>query len=696
MAISNYLDSILKVMPAIQAKQISNLLNKLRVSGEIRNPEEYSAKLQELSTLINDRNPIPSFNQILAGIWYTCESAAHNAMMEALKNDLEALFLQVDEIGNKVNDHHFLFMKNLIADLEKGLSDQENKINRLEWLAGQNNEFSLVLANSFMSASLFRISRSDSIANSLYFDNRTYANKTEEQLPNAVVDEIGEKLLLGTVNDSVIYPISVRQLNDSYSYGTVEDVDINNDITNIIDGISDTYWTRNVYLNSQVPKVTTILDFNLGSATDINYIVVQSASPEEFIIEDIIGVKPDGNKISLIDSQYKVSGKTRIDFDRVFVKSFQVTFAVYSYNKIEYFIPEDYKLNEIFIPYSSYKKTARTISSQFEGTYNNSYSTDSKTLSVLAPNKKFDKLDILNSLGPAIRSVLSSDKLSDVLNVAESEDNRQINSYSYSFALDNVWAGNSKYIDDGIFVSKPLSAENIGLLAISSSENVTTTSDVSNSIEYQIIKTDRYPFFKEVNFPIPYLNQTNVTSERLILTKKEDRSDIEDAGQLRFCPYVPVDWDIIDPLPITVYENGKELRLGSDYEYAINTIVSAGGQSVLNWEGTSYVNASDFDNYKLSIPKMWIKILRPNSGSVYTVDYEIRTSDSYTSDKNLYLDKDKTIFLSHNGRVNFRRDNLDATIKSDIYLQITLRRNTATQSKSPELLEYAILGSTYR
>ncbi len=59
----------------------------------------------------------------------------NNMMMKSLKNDIEAAFLQVDEIGTKVDDHHFLLMKNLIADMERGLADQENQIRRLEWLA---------------------------------------------------------------------------------------------------------------------------------------------------------------------------------------------------------------------------------------------------------------------------------------------------------------------------------------------------------------------------------------------------------------------------------------------------------------------------------------------------------------------------------------------------------------------------------
>ena len=61
----------------------------------------------------------------------------------------------------------------------------------------------------------------------------------------------------------------------------------------------------------------------------------------------------------------------------------------------------------------------------------------------------------------------------------------------------------------------------------------------------------------------------------------------------------------------------------------------------------------------------------------------------------MWLDENKTIFLSDEGKVHFRRDNPDITIESELYLQITLRRNTASQSSTPELREYALLGATY-
>ena len=331
MTTSKYLDSVLRVLPAVQARQITDLLNDLKASGEVRNSEEYQARLQEMATALNDVTPKPSFQQIRALIWYLATAEAHNTMMKALVNDIEAIFMQADEAGTRVEDHHFLVMKHLAADMERGLADQENTIRRLEWLAGQDNEFSIALVNSFVSSSLQRIARSEFGADSLYFDNRTYKAKTEEELPGAVVSEHAQKLILSTTNESAIHPISVRLLSDASSYGTQIQTDVDNDINNAIDGTRGTFWTRNVYLAEHVEKVTTVLEFDLGVAKDINYVVIEGAAEVPSFVESITGIAPDGHRVTLHSTEREVNGWDRIDFDRTLVKGVKITFSVLSY-----------------------------------------------------------------------------------------------------------------------------------------------------------------------------------------------------------------------------------------------------------------------------------------------------------------------------------------------------------------------------
>jgi len=647
---AQYLKSILKILPAVQAKQLTTLMNSLQIEGQVRNADEYQIKLKELAKLINDKNPKSSFQEIRSIVWHLITSEAHNMMMGSLKNDIEALFLQIDEISKTTDSHHYLLMKNLFADIERGLDDQENNIRRLEWLAGQNNEFSLALVNSFNSISLNRIARSAIGAETLYFDNRTYEKKTASELPNAVVSTYGQKLMLDVKNNSLIVPLSVSLFSDSASYGTEIFTSIDNPIENIIDNKIGTFWNRDVYLSEPVEEVTTVLQFDLGLSKDVDFIIIERAAEVPFFVKKIEGVLADGSLVSLLSAEREIISNTRLDFPKVFVKAIKVTFSTKSYTRAEYFTEQKESLHK-----------------------------------VISIDSNLTELERSDALSPLSSEVLASKNLNELLNVPE-QKTKQVYSYLYPFALDNIWFGNSLYKDSGVFVSSPLKGSNFGLVAVKSLEDLGT--DNLNSIEYEIIKRDISPKYKEVKFPIPSLGQRTITNERLVLIKREDNSTITDTGMLRFCPLVRAD-SLTDA--VIVYENGKRLQVGADYYYSISF---ESGHNNFLWNA-NYLYASDFNNFSLDIPKMWIKIRFPKSNSIYTVDYKIRTSNSNTQDQTVWMNKEKTLFLSDNNHILFNKENLDVTIDSEMYLQITLRRNSASQSVSPILKEYAILGATY-
>jgi hypothetical protein len=125
MTTSTYLDSVLRILPAVQARNITDLLRELQAKGEVRDADEYKRKLQELATLVNDTDPKPSFTQIRGLVWHLISSEAHNIMMRSAQKDLDGIFQQTNEMGEKVEGHHFLLLKNLSADMERGLTDQD-------------------------------------------------------------------------------------------------------------------------------------------------------------------------------------------------------------------------------------------------------------------------------------------------------------------------------------------------------------------------------------------------------------------------------------------------------------------------------------------------------------------------------------------------------------------------------------------
>ena len=655
---SKYLNSVLKILPAMQARQITDLLSEFRATGEVTNPEEYSKKLTELAAAINSESPKPSFEQIRSSIWAPCSSQAHNMMMRAAQNDIEALFEQTNEIGEKLQDHHFLMMKNLIADLERGLNEQETLIRELEWLANQNNEFTFVLVNSFRSSSLLRVPRSVAGAESFYFDNRTYKNTLIEELPNAIVSENGEKLLLDTSNDPRILALSARLLSDNSSYGTTVNVDLNNDIDNLIDGTLGTFWSRNVYLPEPVQRVTTVLEFDLGVGRDINYLIIQGATANPFFVESIIGLAPDGHEIILSNTETEINGSIRIDFSRTLLRAVKVTFGIKTYFRGEYTVDSMSSLHEIL------------------------------------NNPELTNIEKTDALAPLIQEVLTTEELATIVNVPQPAYER-INSYIYSLSLDNVWFGNSLYSDQGVFVSSPLSVVNLGVLGVQGREKA-EDGIVRNSIEYEIIKVDE-SIQREKRFPIPNLGATQINSERLVLTHKDNSNQlINDSGLLRFCPLVPSDYEPSDESPIAVYKDGVFQEINNHYQIAVSKLTDAGIEKLL-WLD-SFDNTANFSNFTFNPQKMWIKIINPSSNSIYTVNYNLRFSTFVATDltKTVWLDAEKTIYLTDGSRVQFKNEDPDEQLESKLYLQITLRRNEASQSASPELNEYAVLAANYK
>ena len=140
---------------------------------------------------------------------------------------------------------------------------------------------------------------------------------------------------------SIIYPVGVQLNSDSNSHNTVIAVDIDNEISNIIDGQRGTFWFRNVYLESIVPKVTTVMEFYLGNGMDISSVHLEGNTQEPFFVEEIQGIGTDGSRTVLYNTKTEVNGKKRIDFNSTFVQAVQITFAVYTYHKADYLVAKD-------------------------------------------------------------------------------------------------------------------------------------------------------------------------------------------------------------------------------------------------------------------------------------------------------------------------------------------------------------------
>lgn len=693
---ARYLKSIMKIMPVVQARQLTQLLDDLRATGEVRDAEEYENALRKLSKLVNAENPVPSFRQIKALVWQLCSSDAHNVMMQATKNDIEAVFVQTDEVGRRLDDQHFLMMKSVLSELEHAVAEQEAEVRRLQLVGSPNTEFRNVLLNSFAATTLHQINRSEAGSDLLFFNNRTGHPVGEVDIPNAYVSENGKKLVLPTTNEPRILPISASLLSDSDTYGTELETAVNNKISNVIDGTRGTYWSRTVYLSEVVPRVSTKIQFDFGVGRDVNYAIIQGASHTPFFVTEMWGVSPDGHKINLmlrrastsidagesilenpLEEEIEVDGSVRIDFEQVFVKAVQIKFSYSSYEEGDFWV--DNKINA---------------------------------------HKIYDADETLKpeDFAPFIKETLLSEDLVTKLNIPENVS-QHINGNVYFFGLDNVWFGNGLYTDSGIFVSEPIRIENPGVVSVQTKErNVgelrTGTdeelaagnySSVKNagSVEYELIVKRLIEGAQQLeHLPVPFLGQTRVIRERLIFTKRINDSVLLDAGPLRFCPRITALSDI------QIYRNDTLLQIGnSPGRYMVAFRKDGTDSTLLDWTDAPAPDIYNIRLWDLPHQRLWILINSPSPSDVYTMSYNIRTSSRSSTDIGLslgetdaviYMDDQKTIYMGDDGRLIFQPDLVsDITKTSELYLQVSLRRNTAEKAVSPEVDEFALLVAPY-
>lgn len=720
---ARYLKSIMKTMPIVQSRQIVDMLNELRAKGEVRNAEEYEQALLDLSNLVNAENPIPSFNQIKAMVWQFCSSDAHNFMMQAAANDIEAVFSQTDEINQRIEDQHTLIMQSMLTELDKVISEQEDSIRKFQLIGSKNTEFTDILLNSFSSTNLKRVSRSEPDAVNLFFNNRDGKILTEDVMPDAIVSPNGKKLTLPTIREPRILPVSVSLLTDEESYDSVIDSSVNNSISNIIDGTAGTFWTRTVYLDQPVERVSTPLKFNLGNGTDVNYVIIQGASQYPFYVTEMWGIAPDGHKINLmlrrattsidssssiqienqpLEEEVYIDGKARIDFEQVFVKDIYIKFAYSSYEKGDFWIDSTINAHNIFE-----EDTALTA----------------------------------EDIAPQVENVLLSKDLSNILNIPKNIK-KHINSNVYHFALDNVWFGNGLYNDSAIFVSEPLLVENPGVISVQTKErnvgekNILTETEVlsdsensnsqlvnAGSVEYEIIRKRLNKDGLRIidHFPVPFLGQKKVIRERFVPVKLvnnipglEGQSIVNNAGPLRFCPSIvstsadpfnTTDWINRD---LVVYKNDQLMSFGSgadQYQIAFR-LDPTGNSTDLNWTTNPGTDILDFRNWNIPQQRLWLLINTPSPSDVYTVNYNIRTSLRTNADIELgltpeqtvvYMNHNRTIRMEEDGKLFFIKDaSTEITDSSELFLQITMRRNTASKTTSPQINEFALLVAPYQ
>jgi len=217
-----YLNKFRSVLPGVQVTQINKLLNGMKNDGSIKTIKEYNQKLQDLTKILQETNPTPSFKLLLGYIGDLISSARYNVMTQAIANDLEAAFLEAEQIASVLETHKTLFDLTILDSIEKSINELERNIDLYEYVANSPHKFSDAQYVTFNETECVFTPRTDSEADNLYYDYRLREGILEEE--SCEIDSLGEQLLMpaGTLDEVSV--INVSLIHDSLTTFPLRDL----------------------------------------------------------------------------------------------------------------------------------------------------------------------------------------------------------------------------------------------------------------------------------------------------------------------------------------------------------------------------------------------------------------------------------------------------------------------------------------
>ncbi len=666
-----YLDQLRSTLKDVQSKHITNLLKKQKDSGEIKNIEDFRARLSELTAQILSDQVAPSLQLFFGNLNQVIDSETYNFMLDRIRDDLEAVYSELNTLDEIVAGHNNLINNVVLKAIKYGMNELENKITFYEFLAANPHGFTKSLFNTFTGASNSRTYRTDKGAGILFNDPRT-----SETIGNDVtIDTVGERILLGADNLSYVHIKAISQIFDSEATQSEEVVSFDSlDINNVIDGAKGTYWTYSV-LQKQINPEGVIAKFevDLGVNQEVNFIDIESAAIFPMNIIQIEYLDPN-NTYQEINIHEPLLNRTN-----------RINFAKINASKINIVIEQ---LNALEVQYEN-----KVISDNYD--------------SVISKGNPIFSTD---KVAKEIReSITSSKLLENAFMISQSAvPGASVKYYDYTFGFDNIKVGNAQYADTSIFVSSPITIDNLTQIGLKSKElrpltngGVTTftsstypATDVGyflGSIEYYVVMQNYNENDKLIDInKIPLLPTgiSYINHEALVLAYKVGVSNVPNTGVLRFYT-LHFNEDQLDELK--VYRNGTLLTISTDY------II----------EAFPYTN--DFVPPNGQKNSVGIRIMNPSSTDFYTVSYaplqsNTRVAGSLLSDMDIEFDNDggiKIVDLIGDASATINADSVTHILSNKhagqnvaytkLNLVIILRKNSPDSNVSPGVDEYTLL-----
>lgn len=635
-----YINKFASLISSLQGNKALKKVEKLREMGEIQTEEEYNKKLEELLSKIPQGNFTPTFEYqpFTPG---PSSSEQFNDMIDAISDDLEVAFLELNNIYTIIKAHSDVFKDKVIEEIYASVQELVNEIDKLELVANADNSFDNAFVNSF-SGDAFSLQRIDQYANELLYDARLDKYILDQN--NISIDTQEESVSLPLLIQTDI-PFAEASVVNTKTTGSDFNVQLeDSDIQSILVSGSDTNWAYNILKEKEIKTGAVLgIELNLGDKRIINSLDIHPVSDFPSFLKQIEYQNVNGDFVALPDTTLfnrTIDKPVKVSFDDIIARKLRFEFSqssstLFSYDQNQPSITfDDLRRN------TSLSANAATLSSHIESGIQ-----DPDMLSVLP---------ITTSPTPDFRVL-----------------------YQYIFALKSIGTGLSSYRDIGYFVSKAYSQVTPGLIGLETTEIIPEYYDEAAGrtvrtgyIEYDIVKKDyngRGDLIRSGNFPILPTGDLEVKNERMHFgaTKK--------VVPLRFLGHSSLG----NGSGVKIYRNNIELLIGTD------------------WRFVDRANALDDTdiNLRAGLSSTRIEILHSDDvirNGIYTSGYTPRHIAEPTV---VTSPTDGVDYISNNITEHEIEVGIDRVERSDIFLKIIIRNNSFFTNKTPKLDSYKLLTS---
>ena len=634
---SRYLDAFKNTLSQRQAKQIMLLLERYKNTGVIKSVQEYNKKLNELAQFMSHKTPSPSFKFFEAIVGELIDADKYNAMLTFTKNDLEALFGELEELTKRMAYQEELHKFAILRTLDKAITELENKVSLYEFVSAQGDidTMQAVFFNSWVPP--IATSEAD---RKLLFDPRL--NEEIPQKQKCLVDLNANALVLPTKQYYMYKPSKVEIIWDADTTPSHFDVTSSlNPIKNLIDGQKFTYWTYYVVRKSLLPDGAKIkLRFHFDKVAEINHILIEPTSTYPATLDKMIFTQIDENSQTTRNINVVIANSVSATLETPIKASFiDFVFSQKTANKLDYYYNPEINIWEAI-----------------ENDVNRS-----------------DLSTIIDPLKNTLTEELSNDVLADILGVNENKEFSTMNAYQYEFGFDNFIFDKAVYEPRGIFVGEELKSNNMGIITFAIDKtNISVIIGASNydvfSFEYYLLKQD-YDENDSIVYEelIPIWVDANEINERLLLVL-QDGGSTNNVGSMRFAPS-------LSPEPIITKNFTQTLTIGTDYVVSVND-----GSWQNSWNGIS----GGLDDKTKRPSEIKIKIAEPEAKAIYTIRYT--PSLTYSDNTPRYIAKRARVLS--NGVIECSYSKIIKTSK--IRPIIIIRNNYIEENKTPLIKTYFI------